>query len=62
MINFIEDKAKTYNLNKIRLTVNRYNTNSIKAYEKMGFKNKREVVQDIGNDFVMDDYEMIKMF
>ena len=62
MINFIEDKAKTYNLNKIRLTVNRYNTNSVKAYEKMGFKNKREVVQDIGNGFVMDDYEMIKMF
>lgn len=61
MINFSEDKAKTYNLNKIRLTVNRYNTNSIKTYEKMGFKNKRELVQDIGHGFVMDDYEMVKM-
>jgi ribosomal protein S18 acetylase RimI-like enzyme len=62
MMDFIEDKAKTYNLNKIRLTVNKYNTNSIKAYEKMGFKNVGELVQDIGHGFVMDDFEMVKFF
>ena len=62
MIDFIEDKAETYNLNKIRLTVNKYNTNSIKAYEKMGFKNVGELVQDIGHGFVMDDFEMVKFF
>tara|TARA_R110002049_G_scaffold304526_3_gene499867 strand:+ start:5334 stop:5858 length:525 start_codon:yes stop_codon:yes gene_type:complete len=61
MMLFIEEKAKTYNLNKIRLTVNKYNINSIKAYEKMGFKNVRELVQDIGNGFVMDDFELVKM-
>lgn len=43
---------------KIRLTVNKYNTNTIKAYEKWGFKTVDAVVTDIGNGFVMDDYIM----
>ena len=57
---FIEDKAKTYQCNVIRLTVNKNNTNSISAYEKLGFINKGGVVKDIGNGFVMDDYKMEK--
>ncbi|WP_299549718.1 GNAT family N-acetyltransferase [Seonamhaeicola sp.] len=57
---FVEEKAETYKLDKIRLTVNINNVNSIKAYEKLGFKNVGPVVADIGNGFVMDDYEMIK--
>ncbi|MEP3836130.1 MAG: GNAT family N-acetyltransferase [Algibacter sp.] len=57
---FVEDKAKQYKLNKIRLTVNINNTNSIKAYEKLGFLNIGSLVADIGNGFVMDDYEMVK--
>ncbi|TXE11826.1 GNAT family N-acetyltransferase [Seonamhaeicola algicola] len=59
-MNFIEDKAKKFNLKAIRLTVNVDNENSIKAYEALGFINKRSVVADIGNGFVMDDYEMVK--
>lgn len=42
----------------IRLTVNKYNTNTIKAYKKWGFKTIDAVVTDIGNGFVMDDYIM----
>ena len=42
----------------IRLTVNKYNKNTIKAYEKWGFKTIDSVVTDIGNGFVMDDYIM----
>ena len=57
---FTEEKAKTYQLKNIRLTVNINNTNSIKAYEKLGFKNVGPTVADIGNGFVMDDYEMVK--
>ena len=57
---FIEDKAKTYQCNVIRLTVNKNNTNSISAYEKLGFINTGGVVKDIGNGFVMDDYKMEK--
>ena len=59
-IDFIQEKAKTHHLSKIRLTVNKYNTNTIKAYEKMGFKNIKALVQDIGNGFIMDDYELVK--
>jgi len=45
---------------KVSLTVNKYNHNSIKAYERIGFINKEELVQDIGGGFVMDDYLMEK--
>lgn len=46
--------------NKISLTVNKYNTDSIQAYLKIGFKNVDSVVADIGNGFVMDDYILEK--
>lgn len=54
----IIDIAKEYNKSSIRLTVNKYNTNTIKAYEKWGFSIVNDVVTDIGEDFVMDDYIM----
>ena len=59
-IYFIENKVLEINCNSISLTVNKYNSNSIKAYEKMGFKKTQDIVTDIGNGFVMDDYLMIK--
>jgi diamine N-acetyltransferase len=59
-VQFAETAAKELDLNKIVLTVNKNNVNSIKAYEKIGFKNVGSVVQDIGNGFVMDDYKMEK--
>lgn len=42
----------------IRLTVNKYNTNTINAYKKWGFEIIDAVVTDIGSGFVMDDYIM----
>lgn len=57
---FIEEKAKSYHLKTVMLTVNKNNTNSIKAYEKLGFVNVRALVKGIGNGFVMDDYQMEK--
>lgn len=59
-IQFIEKKAKSYQLKKIRLTVNINNINSIKAYENLGFKIIGPLVANIGNGFIMDDYEMLK--
>lgn len=58
---FVETKAKSYHLKAISLTVNKYNHNTIKAYEKLGFTNLGSIVIDIGNGFVMDDYKMLKM-
>lgn len=52
------DYTKNNNLNKIYLTVNKGNTQTIKKYDHLGFKQIDAVVNDIGNGFVMDDYIM----
>ncbi|NNE77755.1 MAG: GNAT family N-acetyltransferase [Pricia sp.] len=59
-LQFIERKAVELGLGKISLTVNKYNSQSIEAYEKMGFVNIRALIQDIGNNFIMDDYLLEK--
>ena len=55
---FISGKAKEYGVSRITLTVNKNNINSIKAYEKLGFKNDGPIVADIGSGYIMDDYKM----
>jgi len=60
-IEFLEDLVREKRLSKITLTVNKNNTDSIKAYEEFGFTNLGIFVQDIGNGFVMDDYKMEKV-
>lgn len=57
----IEEITKKERLTSIRLTVNKNNVNSIKVYEKLGFVNIRSILIEIGNGFVMNDYEMVKM-
>lgn len=57
---FIEQLARRSGLNKLRLTVNKYNTGSIKAYTALGFETIQEAVFDIGAGYVMDDYVMEK--
>jgi len=57
---FIIEQAINLNCKKIYLTVNKYNTNSIMAYQKIGFKIIEELVIDIGNGFIMDDFKMEK--
>ena len=61
-LSFIGEQASNYGVHKIRLTVNKYNFNSITAYKKMGFVNVDSIVQDIGNGYVMDDYVLEKNF
>ncbi len=57
-LRFIIARAKEFGVNKIMLTVNKNNINSIKAYEKLGFKNDGPVITEIGSGFVMDDFRM----
>ncbi|MGZ9584225.1 GNAT family N-acetyltransferase [Paenibacillus marinisediminis] len=59
-IAFMLDTCKKHKLQFIYLTVNKYNHQSIAAYEQLGFKKVDEVVADIGNGYVMDDYIMEK--
>lgn len=49
-------KAKERSKRTMTLTVNKDNKDSIRFYEKVGFKRIDSVVSPIGNDFVMDDY------
>lgn len=57
-LRFIINRAQELGSTAITLTVNKDNTDSIKAYQQMGFKNLGSVMADIGAGFVMDDYRM----
>ena len=57
-IAFLRELSKSNQIEKITLTVNRYNTHSISAYKKYGFEITDEVCADIGEGYVMDDYRM----
>ncbi len=59
-MHYLETTAEYLGYSCISLTVNKNNKTAIKAYEKIGFKQVRDIVIDIGNDFVMDDYIMGK--
>jgi len=59
-VRFAEGLAAERNLTRMMLTVNKDNTGSIKAYERLGFEKIAAAVQDIGGGFVMDDYHMAK--
>ncbi|MCW8851443.1 MAG: GNAT family N-acetyltransferase [Gammaproteobacteria bacterium] len=57
---FIENLAVEKGVARVTLTVNKYNSDTIEAYKKLGFQITGSMVQDIGNGFVMDDYRMEK--
>ena len=59
-MHYLETTAEHLGYKFLSLTVNKNNKETIKAYEKMGFKQVRDIVIDIGNNFVMDDYIMEK--
>jgi len=59
-MHFIENMAKGKDFRKIRLTVNKNNKDSIRIYEWLGFHITGAPLRDIGNGFVMDDYQMEK--
>lgn len=55
---FLLERCKEKGYHKIWLTVNRFNENVIRIYEKKRFVKVRTQVADIGAGFVMDDYIM----
>ena len=60
LMQFTENFGQENNCTQLKLTVNKYNLTTIQAYKKLGFTQKREVAFDIGNGYIMDDYEMVK--
>ena len=59
-MNFLANMAREQGFRHMTLTVNKNNTDSIRAYQKMGFVNLGPLETDIGNGFIMDDYLMKK--
>lgn len=57
---FVEKRAKELSLNKVQITVNKYNARTISVYEKYGFKKLKEAIFDIGQGYIMDDFVMEK--
>ncbi len=57
-INLLIKRCRESKLHSIWLTVNKYNSQSIVAYEKIGFVKTESVVNDIGGGYVMDDFVM----
>jgi GNAT superfamily N-acetyltransferase len=57
-IELVKEIAISNGLGKVYLTVNKKNTKTIGAYQKIGFNITGEVCADIGEGHVMDDYEM----
>jgi ribosomal protein S18 acetylase RimI-like enzyme len=60
VISFLENYCRDNVLDRIWLTVNKHNDNSIAAYERLGFRKAGTQVADIGGGYVMDDYIMEK--
>jgi GNAT superfamily N-acetyltransferase len=56
----IAEKALEQSVDKIRLAVNKFNSETLEVYKRLGFKTVDSVEKDIGAGFIMDDYIMEK--
>lgn len=56
----VERIARDNAASTLVLNVNRHNSKAIRAYERAGWRVAEEVVVDIGNGYVMDDFVMAK--
>ncbi len=61
LLDYIFDHCKENNARSLILNVNKYNS-AKSFYEKKGMKILNEVILDIGEGYVMDDYVMEKVF
>lgn len=61
MMDEAEAAARALGCATLMLTVNRHNAGASPCIKKRGFAVREEVVADIGNGFVMDDYMMEKL-
>ena len=56
----VERIARNQAATALVLNVNRHNIKAIKAYQRAGWQVSEEIVADIGNGYVMDDFIMTK--
>lgn len=60
MMEHIENHARALGCDTLMLQVNKRNTTAASVYFRSGFTVREEVVIDIGNGYVMDDYILAK--
>lgn len=56
----VERVAHMHNTTKLVLNVNKHNPKAISAYQRAGWQVAEEIIVDIGNGYVMNDYIMEK--
>jgi ribosomal protein S18 acetylase RimI-like enzyme len=59
-MDFVEELCRKEKINKLWLTVNKYNKEAIAWYERLGFAKAGEIVMDIGGGYIMDDFRFEK--
>jgi len=59
-ISFVEELCRKAKIGMLWLTVNKYNSESIAWYERLGFTRAGEIVMDIGEGYIMDDFRFEK--
>lgn len=60
LLTWIEDEAASRHFSAVILQVNKRNARAIAAYRRNGYRVRDEIVVDIGNGYVMDDFLMEK--
>jgi ribosomal protein S18 acetylase RimI-like enzyme len=60
MLEHVQRRTQQQDCRTLMLQVNKRNDKAINVYKRAGFALRQEVVVDIGNGFVMDDYIMEK--
>ncbi|MDY0149055.1 MAG: GNAT family N-acetyltransferase [Kiritimatiellia bacterium] len=60
MVEWAATRSTQLGCRDLWLTVNKHNSGAIAFYERMGFRKTKALVTDIGNGFVMDDWQMAK--
>lgn len=55
-LRFLIELCRERGLDRVWLTCNKHNDNTLEIYRHLGFRITDEQVADIGNGFVMDDY------
>ena len=58
LVNYIINVAQSAGAERLELNVNRYNP-ALAFYKKLGFEINREMNENIGHGYVVDDYVMI---
>lgn len=59
-LNWVSEQATALGLKRLRLFVNKHNLQAVRAYLRQGFVFEQDVITDIGDGFVMDDFVMVK--